>query len=66
MNCEQIDRFLDAMMDGEISTKDMNALETHCQTCAACAEKLKLTIRRFARGAPARTASLQYEARKDI
>ena len=42
MNCEQIDRFLDAMMDGEISTKDMNALEAHCQTCAACAEKLKL------------------------
>ena len=42
MNCEQIDRFLDAMMDGEINTKDMNALEAHCQTCAACAEKLKL------------------------
>ena len=42
MNCEQIDRWLDAMMDGEISTKDMNALEAHCESCAACAEKLKL------------------------
>lgn len=42
MNCEQIDRWLDAMMDGEIDAKDMNALEQHCQSCAECAEKLKL------------------------
>lgn len=42
MICEQMDRWLDAMMDGAISEADAARVEAHCRNCAECAEKLKI------------------------
>lgn len=43
MNCTQIDRYLDAMMDGELTDDVLQAVESHCQGCVDCAEKLRAT-----------------------
>ena len=43
MNCDQVDRLLDELMDDVISAENLDLLETHCETCPACAEKLNAT-----------------------
>jgi predicted anti-sigma-YlaC factor YlaD len=65
VKCEQIDRWLDAMMDGEISAEDMRRVEEHCETCAECAEKLKLNrqmMGMFAEMAPEMDVPLTAQA----
>lgn len=50
MDCTQMDRYLDMMLDGTLDGDDLHAVEDHCQTCAECARKLeanRLMMRAF-------------------
>lgn len=65
MNCTQIEQYLDVMMDGALSTEDLNAVEAHCRDCAACAEKLKVNrqmMRVFEEMAPEMDVPLAAQA----
>lgn len=65
MNCTQIEQYLDAMMDGALSTEETNVVEAHCRGCAACAEKLKITrqmMRVFEEMAPEMDVPLKTQA----
>lgn len=43
MNCTQVDRMLDDLMDGVLSDADLRELEAHCANCETCAVKLSAT-----------------------
>ena len=65
MDCNQVDRLLDALMDDVISQDEREALEAHCDACAACAAKLNATrdmMRLFADMAPEVDVPLQVQA----
>lgn len=65
MNCTQMDRLLDAMLDGTLAADDLTAVEAHCEHCAACAEKLKANrqlMRVFAEMAPEMDVPLTAQA----
>ena len=65
MDCTQVDRFLDEMMDEVISQDDLRALEAHCETCPVCAAKLNATrdmLRLFADMAPEADVPLNVQA----
>ena len=65
MNCTQMDRYLDAMMDGELSEAQLAAVEDHCRGCAECAEKLRVNremMRVFSEMAPEIDVPLQTQA----
>lgn len=65
MDCTQVDRLLDALMDEAISRDDLSALEAHCENCPACAAKLNATrdmMRLFADMAPEADVPLNVQA----
>ena len=65
MDCTQVDRLLDELMDEVIAPEDLRALEAHCDTCPACAAKLNATRdmqRLFADMAPEADVPLNVQA----
>lgn len=65
MDCTQVDRLLDELMDEVISPDDLRALEAHCEACPACAAKLNATrdmLRLFADMAPEADVPLNVQA----
>ena len=65
MNCTQMDRYLDRMMDSELSDDELRIVEDHCRGCADCAEKLKVNremMRVFSEMAPEIDVPLQTQA----
>jgi anti-sigma factor RsiW len=41
-NCSKISELLSAYLDGEISAKDKEIVETHLTECASCKQKLEI------------------------
>ena len=65
MDCTQIDRYLDQMMDGELEANALRELEAHCDGCAECAEKLRANRQMmllFAQTAPEMDVPLSAQA----
>ena len=65
MDCTQVDRLLDDLMDEVLSQDDLRALEAHCDACPACRAKLNATrdmLRLFADMAPEADVPLDIQA----
>ena len=65
MDCSQVDRLLDALMDDAMTQDERDALEAHCAACTECAAKLRATrdmMRLFADMAPEADVPLQVQA----
>ena len=65
MDCSQVDRLLDALMDDTLTQSERDTLEAHCADCAACAAKLRATqdmMRLFADMAPEADVPLHVQA----
>lgn len=43
--CDDVERFLDAYIDGEFAAEDRGALEAHLEACPGCAERLRQRAR---------------------
>ena len=45
MRCEQIDQWLDLLMDDALTAEQRHELNEHAHTCPQCAEQLRATLR---------------------
>ena len=54
MNCHEIERQLDAYIDGELAQAESEALQSHIAGCAACSQRLaeRQSLGRLVRQAP--------------
>ena len=65
MNCELVERDLDAYLDREIDAESSNAVRAHLSTCAACSRSLarREALAKLVRGAPYYAAPNALRAR---
>lgn len=66
MNCSEVQALLDALMDGELSEAQRQAMASHGQICPECAEAIQTTLRLkalFDEASPEADVPLEVQAR---